>query len=601
MIRKAGICILSIFVLSLTGLKALNYAHMPHKKPLCERDMHRSLKKAECLFKNMESFAEDDFANLLTICIYRYSEADSLTSESLKKLQSELLSFLEKAKADSSESVCEEEACFLLAKTCFYQNDYDNVRRYLNYLLGINHNSPNFVEINFWLLRIEIAEKKFKSAEKLLSQLSYLKDNSDTLNSSALEYALLESDYYLNIGKIENLVPTLEVLKSQILLSEDKKRRISFILAQLLSEKRKYEEAAHYYSEAMKGLESPNPLYAYAYVNRELCFEHMRQREADSIFLNRINESNESPFEPTIVESTHDSAFIYSIYPYYFKDMASRFFYSESYANELEDTCSEDTCYEYSLEEGDYWYDDNDTTGISTEMLKIMFENWDSVSVHIPKADFSHLEDTIYLPLVEQDYILPPYAEVTSEFGWRRYRYHYGIDIKNKTGDSIYAVFDGFVRIARRVGTYGNVVVIRHLNGLETFYAHCSKILVKPNQEVKSGELIALAGSTGRSTGPHLHLEVRYKGVPFNPRYIIDFDSNRLRNDTLMITRETFNYLKPYGSSGSGSVSALYYKVKYGDTLSRIAMKYHTSVSTIKRLNGLRSDFIREGRRLRVR
>ena len=92
------------------------------------------------------------------------------------------------------------------------------------------------------------------------------------------------------------------------------------------------------------------------------------------------------------------------------------------------------------------------------------------------------------------------------------------------------------------------------------------------------------------------------RGVPFNPRYMIDFDSNRLRSDTLKITRETFNYLKPYNGSKPASTSgAVFYKVRPGDTLSQIARKNRTTVAAIKRLNGLRSDFIRDGQRLRVR
>jgi murein DD-endopeptidase MepM/ murein hydrolase activator NlpD len=215
------------------------------------------------------------------------------------------------------------------------------------------------------------------------------------------------------------------------------------------------------------------------------------------------------------------------------------------------------------------------------------------------------MTDTIFLPLIEPNvnYTLPRMGSIISRFGWRRHRYHYGIDTKNAYGDSIFCIFDGVVRIAKRNRTYGNVVIVRHYNGLETFYAHCSKLLVEPNQEVKAGELIALVGSTGRSRGPHLHFETRYQGWAFNPEYMINFEEGRLISDTLMITKETFNYLR----SGSSSVSsppppsgAVYYKIRSGDTLSTIARRYRTNVNNIKRLNGLKSDFIREGQRIRV-
>ena len=105
-------------------------------------------------------------------------------------------------------------------------------------------------------------------------------------------------------------------------------------------------------------------------------------------------------------------------------------------------------------------------------------------------------------------------------------------------------MFDGKVRIAKRAGAYGNLVVIRHDNGLETYYAHLSKINVEVNQDVKAGEILGLGGSTGRSTGPHLHLEIRYLGAAINPEKVIDFKTYSLISDTLMLTQDCFKKVK---------------------------------------------------------
>ena len=98
---------------------------------------------------------------------------------------------------------------------------------------------------------------------------------------------------------------------------------------------------------------------------------------------------------------------------------------------------------------------------------------------------------------------------------------HTGLDIGAASGTKILAVADGVVKYASPMGTYGNLVIISHGNGIETYYAHCSRILVSVGQQVSSGDNIALVGSTGNSTGPHLHLEVRINGSPVNPqRYL---------------------------------------------------------------------------------
>lgn len=96
-------------------------------------------------------------------------------------------------------------------------------------------------------------------------------------------------------------------------------------------------------------------------------------------------------------------------------------------------------------------------------------------------------------------------------------RNHRGLDIAAPTGTEIYAAEDGIVTVATMQSSYGNYVKIDHLNGYETVYAHCSALLVAPEQEVTRGQIIALVGSTGHSTGPHLHFEVRRNGMNYNP------------------------------------------------------------------------------------
>ena len=95
---------------------------------------------------------------------------------------------------------------------------------------------------------------------------------------------------------------------------------------------------------------------------------------------------------------------------------------------------------------------------------------------------------------------------------------HTGLDIGAASGTAIKASARGTVKYASWMGSYGNLVIISHGNGIETYYAHCSRLLVSVGQQVNSGDTIALVGSTGNSTGPHLHFEVRINGTPVNPQ-----------------------------------------------------------------------------------
>ena len=246
----------------------------------------------------------------------------------------------------------------------------------------------------------------------------------------------------------------------------------------------------------------------------------------------------------------------------------------------------------------------------------ILYASFDTRSIHyVGRFDYSNLTEAIPIELVNEDakqyFACPVEGKITSHFGPRRSRWHYGTDIGLRTGTPIKSMFDGKVRIAKRAGAYGNLVVIRHDNGLETYYAHLSKINVKPNQDIKAGEILGLGGSTGRSTGPHLHLEIRYLGAAINPEKVINFADFSLKDETLMLTKDYFRKISSPSSSrvnlaknstsAKASKGGTYYKVKRGDTLSTIARRNGTTVKKLAKLNNIKGTKIRAGQRLRLR
>lgn len=188
-------------------------------------------------------------------------------------------------------------------------------------------------------------------------------------------------------------------------------------------------------------------------------------------------------------------------------------------------------------------------------------------------------------------------TKVNDIFGYRprRRRMHYGLDIKVERGDTIRAAFDGKVRYCsyQRRG-YGHYVVIRHPNGLETLYAHLTSKLVEENEVVKAGDPIGLGGNTGRSTGPHLHFETRLLGKALDPALFFDFPNQD-------ITGDTYFYKKPVKKVYDPSDPDTYYKVRSGDSLSRIAARKGTTVKNLCKLNGITTKTtLRPGQILRL-
>jgi murein DD-endopeptidase MepM/ murein hydrolase activator NlpD len=171
-----------------------------------------------------------------------------------------------------------------------------------------------------------------------------------------------------------------------------------------------------------------------------------------------------------------------------------------------------------------------------------MYYNWDTSAIDPYRYDLRRIKEQYHLVILQSDcgYQIPIRNRVNSKFGWRRGRLHAGIDLQLRIGDTVRAAFDGVVRLSEYHGGYGNCVMIRHYNGIETLYGHLSLRLVQPGDLVNAGQVIGLGGSTGRSTGPHLHFETRFLGRPFDPQKTIDFGSDTLKTNVLIISQETF-------------------------------------------------------------
>jgi len=227
-----------------------------------------------------------------------------------------------------------------------------------------------------------------------------------------------------------------------------------------------------------------------------------------------------------------------------------------------------------------------------------LYGSWDTSWVNPFRSKEVSFPDSFRIDC--SSFVLPIMTElkVTSKYGPRRRRMHRGIDLKVYVGDTIRSAFSGKVRIKNyeRRG-YGNYLVIRHPNGLETIYGHLSKYLVSENDIVLAGQPIALGGNTGRSTGSHLHFETRFLGQALDPSDIINFESGKPYDDFYVYRKGNSQSNNIYTST---SERIVYHRVKQGETLSKIAVKYHTSISELCRLNGIsKTSKLRVGQSIR--
>ena len=209
------------------------------------------------------------------------------------------------------------------------------------------------------------------------------------------------------------------------------------------------------------------------------------------------------------------------------------------------------------------------------------------------------LNDTLFQLRLTDDasacgFAMPVPPIVTSRFGWRSGRNHNGVDLDLETNDPVHVAFPGVVRFSGPFGTFGRLVVVRHYNGLETFYAHLRRVKVQTGDVVDAGDLIGLGGSTGHSTGSHLHFETRFKGVPIDPSHYIDLTTGELICDTLVLKKTRWSYAAyPKGTR--------FHTVAKGEHLSAIAELYGIPINSLCDFNGITPrSRLRVGQRLMV-
>ncbi|MBQ9889554.1 MAG: peptidoglycan DD-metalloendopeptidase family protein [Bacteroidales bacterium] len=268
---------------------------------------------------------------------------------------------------------------------------------------------------------------------------------------------------------------------------------------------------------------------------------------------------------------------------------------------------------------------------------RIFTSNWNNEYPNPYHMPLDSLSEEVIIPIVDSvnTFFSPFKGKVYSKFGRRHGRNHMGVDLPLHFGDPVCAAFDGKVRMAKYYHGYGNLVILRHENGLETFYSHMSKILVSEGDWVHAGQQLGLCGSTGRATGPHLHFETRYKGYAFDPEWIVDFPQAMLRHGVFVLKKKYLDAHSSYvpesddeefeineGDAKEKAIAeekaakakaeaeqkakelaaAQYHTVRSGDTLSGIAQRYHTTVRKICSLNGITErTILRVGKRLRVK
>ena len=178
-------------------------------------------------------------------------------------------------------------------------------------------------------------------------------------------------------------------------------------------------------------------------------------------------------------------------------------------------------------------------------------------------------------------------APLGSRYGVRDHRLHRGVDVSVIKDEPVVAAFPGTVTVSKyNEGGYGHYVLVEHENGLSTLYGHLSERLVKVGEKVLPGDIVGLAGNTGRSSGVHLHFEIRYGDINIDPETIVDFPNWELKPGVEKVSKKKvtnahYNMQRKLNKENR-------YTVKKGDTQWKVAKWFNISVEALCRLNNLK-------------
>jgi len=244
----------------------------------------------------------------------------------------------------------------------------------------------------------------------------------------------------------------------------------------------------------------------------------------------------------------------------------------------------------------------------------------------IDKPNVAEQIISIKTDTVLSGFFAPIQGNVISHFGYRGSHFHAGTDIKLHHGDTVRAAFDGLVTKACPYSGYGNLVILKHPNNIETYYSHLSKCIVQIGDSVKAGQIVGLGGRTGRATTDHLHFEVRFNHIAKNPEKYFDFKNSAVKEamkdkmvayslvvkteipallasnpKVIPITTETTSIPVDVPSLQADATLVEGIIIRKGDTLYSLSRRYGTSVKQLQELNGLENSNLRIGLKLKLK
>ncbi|MCL2289784.1 MAG: peptidoglycan DD-metalloendopeptidase family protein [Bacteroidetes bacterium] len=258
-----------------------------------------------------------------------------------------------------------------------------------------------------------------------------------------------------------------------------------------------------------------------------------------------------------------------------------------------------------------------------------LYQNeWDTLYIRSKKLEIPFFDNQLKIMLIQEGntpFAFPISGVISTGFVKNRNRQHTGVDFSVQKNEPVVAAFDGVVRIVKKFEEYGNTVVIRHYNGLETLYALLDNVNVITGQKVNAGDLIGYVGNKRKV----LHFETRFLNEFFNPEKVINFSERKLQNNMLTLTPSDFISVplvnvtpvvkqeeREKGEKEKGErkgeevgktlpesskTTPVYHTVQKGETIYRITVKYGITEQQLRSLNKIKGDKIEIGQKLRIR